>query len=218
MQETCVSIGNEAPWVVAAAQMAVVAGIAIGRSVRIGKPSITIVEGAFLAWNAVVWLLSIPDSIWWPVLIAISLVGVLTMAKGPRTLSPRAKVVIGVLAVVAPVGFFLFMFNSFEHRIVLGDSQVQQTIFGKVRQAPRIGLRVYTTGSTRSSWLDNRPWSSWSSIAGDEFGPSLAGFEVFIGPHGVIRGDDLGRRLAQWADTTPVYVPSTPREPAPSPR
>ncbi|AIE83711.1 hypothetical protein OP10G_0343 [Fimbriimonas ginsengisoli Gsoil 348] len=100
---------------------------------------------------------------------------------------------VGALFVALPAG---------RNRIVLGESQVNFTYLGRTETAPRQGLIVHKTPPHK--WIDVRPWSSWTSFSGGNPGPSLAGYDVFWGPHGLIRGDDLGEHLARWAGTEPV--------------
>jgi hypothetical protein len=64
---------------------------------------------------------------------------------------------------------------------------------------PRSGLRIDATGSKGCDWY------SWSTSSGYDFGPHLAGYNIYLGPHGLIRGDDLGRRIAKWSGSTPKY-------------
>jgi hypothetical protein len=49
-------------------------------------------------------------------------------------------------------------------------------------------------------------WHTWTSFSGDNLGPDIAGFALYWGPHGLVRGDTLGERLANWAGVKPMQL------------
>jgi hypothetical protein len=94
-------------------------------------------------------------------------------------------------------------------RVVLNDSSVSSDFLGRTSSVSRQNLRF--TVIRRSPWFNIRPWGSWTSFSGngktEKLGPSFAGFDVFWGPHGLIRGDDLGAHMAKWAGVVPIQMP-----------
>jgi hypothetical protein len=68
---------------------------------------------------------------------------------------------------------------------------------------PRKGLTVTETMMEHKR-SDIRSWSSWT-IDPDNAGLGFAGFDIYWGPNGLIRGDALGQRIANWAGTKPQH-------------
>jgi len=58
------------------------------------------------------------------------------------------------------------------------------------------------------AWFNIRQWGSWTSFSGtgskSEMGPMFAGFDIYWGPQGLIRGDDLAVHFAHWAGVVPM--------------
>ena len=91
--------------------------------------------------------------------------------------------------------------------ITLQDHQVEFKESHGSGVAPRAGLRIDYI--QHSAELNIRPWASWSSeTRGPKMvrGANFAGFTMFWGPHGLIRGDDLGKHMAEWAGVKPQDI------------
>lgn len=198
-------MGIQVSWAVVAFSIALSVVICTVRSIRAKKLTVSTVDIGSVLLNIFVWAFSMPYSIWMPGLIVVSMASVFLRPKNSPAMSLKAKIIYASITVIAPIGFFLYMMNLFEHRIVLSESTVSDTEFHRTINVPRVNLRVHATTTKQTRWIFNgRSWS-WTTYSGDDVGPGIMGNEVFIGPHGLLSGDDLGRRLAKWAGTEPVY-------------
>ena len=99
-----------------------------------------------------------------------------------------------VFAGMTPIGF--------PQTIVLTEQSATENWSLDTTTAARKGMTVTMTGLHRP-WFNIRPWASWSFESGQSLSPGIAGFDLFWGPHGLIRGDDLGKHVADWAGVTP---------------
>ena len=114
----------------------------------------------------------------------------------------RKPLFVGSAISLVVVPTILLAFAPMEdERITLRSDHAEFTGWrdGKI---DRVGMRI--TRAVRKRFLGSRPGSTWTSRAGDEPGPHVTGFGWYWGPNGLIYGEDLGHRIAEWADTTPV--------------
>lgn len=95
---------------------------------------------------------------------------------------------------------FIFM----NEKIDLSADSARYRYADKDESVPRNEMEVHALGG-ESRWFD--PWGtySWTTYSGHRLGPHIDGGTYYWGPSGLIRGDDLGRKLASWAGTKPVY-------------
>jgi hypothetical protein len=103
---------------------------------------------------------------------------------------------------------FVFMATAIgPDRIVLTESTATYSSATTKSTVPREGLRVHALRGSRGWWkvFNIRDWYSWSSFSSNDLGPDVAGFDQYWGPHGLVRGDQLGKHLADWAGTQPIY-------------
>jgi hypothetical protein len=123
-----------------------------------------------------------------------------------RSSMPRWGIAVGAAFTLAVAASFVFMVRYISNeQIVLGEGKVAFDQFGDRKSIARNGLTIHATGSPRQ-WWQSRAFSSWTTYGPNEtLGPDITGFAIYWGPHGLIRGDDLGKKLAEWAGTKPVY-------------
>lgn len=118
-------------------------------------------------------------------------------------------------AVFAALGFlWLNLGKYYGDQIVLSDSKASFTFLGKPYSAARSGIRSIHVYRHSKRW-NLRPWGSWTSFLktkagpdGTDMGPTFTGFDVYWGPGGLIRGDAVGARFANWAGVVPEDEPS----------
>jgi len=104
------------------------------------------------------------------------------------------------------LGWSFINMGSSDTRLVLQDDRVVYTFFGETKAAPRQDLAISEVIVPRE-WWQTRSWSSWTTLSHSRLGPFLKGDVWYLGPHGFLRGDDVGRRLAAWAGTKPAIKP-----------
>jgi len=112
----------------------------------------------------------------------------------------------GGVALVTAVGAVLITVmqtNELRTAITFGPAGVSCSRFFGSSKAARAGLEV-DVSTPEKSLFDIRPWRSWSSHNGMSDGPFFASNDVFWGPHGLVRGDELGKRLCTWAGVQPT--------------
>lgn len=119
--------------------------------------------------------------------------------------APRKQAIPISIAGVLILSLFVGVMQSMHDEwMVLRSNEVEFRWIEKTETVDRQGLVVHETGHRRR-WWETRPWSSWTTYSGEKLGPGITGFSWYWGPNGLIRGDDLGNHLAQWAETKPVY-------------
>ncbi|CAN5473099.1 hypothetical protein BH11ARM1_BH11ARM1_07580 [soil metagenome] len=104
------------------------------------------------------------------------------------------------LVIVGVVSFC--MWTLFPNHLTLNSQAVNFTENERVGTVARTGLAI--DQSIPSSFLGSKPSSSWTSFSGDNLGPDINGSFIYWGPNGLIRRDDVARRLATWAGVEPT--------------
>ncbi len=125
------------------------------------------------------------------------------------------------LAKILSIGFFLILTGFMalmvsDKRIVLSDRGFQSEQTGLTKMSgydfdkasfPRTGLKVsaFIFMKHQSRWFSFRPRWGWDIYSGDKRGPYFSGKDYFWGPRGLVRGDTLGKHIAEWSGTEPTY-------------
>lgn len=136
-------------------------------------------------------------------LVAIPAIGILVSPGKSPSIAFRLPFALGLIALA--LGQVLIYRDD---RITLHDDSVSYRSAGdQDRSVPRAGLRLHALGG-EPRWFD--PWGtySWTTYSKGTPGPYLSGSMCYWGPHGLVRGDDLARHLADWAGVKPVYQTS----------
>jgi hypothetical protein len=198
MSETYTLVGNDSSWIVALMPVPAIIVYAIKRR-KTGQPFsvLTLIPVAFFFVAA---LVGFPME--W--ILAGACIGTgIGFQFFPKIGAPWKRFAMGGAFFV--IGCVYLSICRIEYsRLVLEDSGVKFDWIGRHDAVPRSGLRINVVGPQRMPW-DIRSWGSWTSFHGREVGPSITGFSYYWGPHGLIRGDALGERLAQWANVKPSY-------------
>jgi len=204
--ETYRQIGWETSWTFSAMAIAVALIIALGRSVKVKKPTITAYEITIIAFGVLLLVVPVPVpvSVSLPGFMLVCIGGNIFLHRNATEVSNRYRIGLGVGAVVVALGAYFAMTRMADGYVVLKDSSVEFKQFDDVRQVPREGLRVNAM-SSGSSWLYRREKFSWTSFSNHDLGPSISGSDLFWGPNGLVTGDDLGRRIADWSGAEVLY-------------
>jgi len=129
---------------------------------------------------------------------------ILTMQKPMGKLPVR--IVCACAYVVLAGAFWQLGMQVSGDAIELKSDGVIYVWLGETLQIPRHALRVNVI--RQAPWFNIRPYGSWTTLYKQagllRTGPSFAGFNIYWGPHGLIRGDDLAMHFAKWAGVTPV--------------
>jgi len=204
VQETYFRIGTEVAWVVAAfgvlAQF--VPNVVLwmkGRGFRIYPAQIAFTL-MLLAWT----VLGLPTEWMFAAILLVFALAVLFRRSDPDRPFPNRRMALAVIVVALLTGGATGWMSW--QRITLTETTARwDGNFEGSGEVPRQGLRVHATGGTKR-WWETRPWYSWTSFtADDEIGPGPMGSSVYIGPRGLMRGDDVGRRIADWSGRRPEY-------------
>ncbi len=205
--ETYRSIGPATEWVICAAFLLITVASVVRDSIKAKKLRVTLYNGVVALYAFLILVSPIPI----PAAVTFSLMGPvfvgahLLQTRKEATNSKRSRYALGFASVAMAFVLFFVLLAIFDETMVLADDHVKYEWLGEAQRVPREGLRVDATGGPRG-WYTLRDWWSWTSFASnDELGPHIAGSDLYWGPHGMIRGDDLGRRLAEWAGTEPRY-------------
>ena len=207
--ETYLSIGDESSWVMAVLGVAVLAGVGIAYATNRQKPKGFASMMALGCWYTLAGLTGIPSSIMFFVTCCLFIPTVFAKER-PMPSFQRPLFVVVVLA-MATFSFWI----EVEQRITLTDHDIRSVGAGLGRsyrynegQAPRLGLVVQADAEHVSPEL--RPSYFWhlstrGVVQEQIHSPRIDGSAYYWGPHGLIRGDDLGKHVAAWAGTTPDY-------------
>jgi hypothetical protein len=197
VHEKYFSLGLETSWANAAFCIFLAVLTVVWRSVKAKKFSANGWDASAIAWNVATWILGIPLAIWFPFAFGLIIIGaILSMTR--REGYPVSRLAISLaLATIIPIAFGVFLLKTFSDTIEMSEDRIRQVLPTRVQDVPKKLLRVDATGS--ALWLRNRKTYTWTTFCEDKFGPTWMGDEVFVGPTGVIRGDDLGKRIAEWA-------------------
>jgi hypothetical protein len=156
-----------------------------------------------VAWFFVCSLVGIPME--W-IIAGAAIGGGIAYAGFPNRLVKLPMRVVGGTAFIG-LGFaYAWVGMKQTNTIVLKDSEVSFTDVRGVKSVPREGLQVHRIHQEQGANI--HAWSSWSTYSRpqgkDELGPHIAGFDVYWGPHGLVRGDDLALHMARWAGVVPT--------------
>lgn len=198
MRETYQLIGYETAWFNGALCFALIGGKYLADR-RKGRAASPLVIGCLLTASAL-QVFGLPFT--WLVAVGC-VVGAVWLVRAPdKTMSNWGR--FSLAASYAALGFFMLLIPA-TSRIILTDESATSREGKDENVAPRAGLRVHaTSGST--DWLYLRPSASWTSYGADgSEGPGPFGRGLYCGPRGLIMGDDLGKHIAAWAGTKPVY-------------
>lgn len=213
MEETYQNLGPEISWTFGAAiALAAIIGV-IWRSFRAKKLTIEPFQIGALVFGLVIalWPTPIPMVVAYPA--PILFIGIAAFFAKPKDekVTKRRRMVVGIGATVMSVVTFFLYLNLVTGSLVLDKNNVTWESSYRNGQVSREGLKVHATGG-RNAWHNNHQWWSWTSFSDkktdnpiDHLGPSLIGFELYWGPDGMVTGDELGVRLAEWAGTEPKY-------------
>lgn len=117
--------------------------------------------------------------------------------------------------------FTASMIQLDDTRITLRDESIDSHFLDRNRSMPRSELRIVAI--RRQDVLDLGPRNLWflESIKlrndappltddefEDRFTPPVSGSTVYWGPHGIIHGDDLGRRIAEYSGQEARMLPN----------
>ena len=105
------------------------------------------------------------------------------------------------LAILALGAAMIYLGVRPENRIVMRANALDFYSSGAKETIPKSGL-VIDERRTKS-WTDVRSKAWWHTKSGQDYGPDINGSDLYWGPHGLIRGDDLGIRVAAWAGVKP---------------
>lgn len=209
MDETYTSLGVEVSWTFGAVLALVSTVGVIRQSVRAKKLTIQPANIGLLSIGLVLALWPTPIPMLWaiPGLSTIGAVAVFFM----KHKNMKNRVVVGVAGIAVSVALFFLMQSMFTGFVVLGDENVTWDAWvDDSGHVPREGLSVHATGSPKR-WYGNRQSWSWTTYSdsattpSEGLGPHLIGFELYWGPDGLVTGDELGVRLAEWAGVEPRY-------------
>jgi len=121
-----------------------------------------------------------------------------------------------LLAISVGAGSLIF-FMLADQRIVLSDKTLVMRPAGLNSSSkysfdradfPREGIEIHASLFPRKRLID---WASvpetysWDIYHSGEPGPHFPGNDYFWGPHGLTRGNTVGKRIAHWAGVTPRY-------------
>ncbi len=129
-----------------------------------------------------------------------------TFWRKPKTgdHKPQVLLSLAVSAIMIAAGAgIMWLGAQASDTLTLKAYQVTFTDFKGQHAVPKAGLRVHAVRGPKSWWSTNS-WS-WTSYSGDDLGPHLMGNMIYWCPEGLVRGDDLGVKLASWANTKPIY-------------
>jgi hypothetical protein len=206
MQETYVALGYEVAWAPLMVYPVIVAIQVVYRKVKKRDKVLHRSEIFMSVWVILCTVLSLPLGWGFGGLCLGTAVGVLFSRS---TEQPRWPVRIAVACLYLAMAWVFVVWMTFGERIVLTDNEVVWANRGKSYWVPRKGLQVHATGGVRE-WWESRSSYSWSTFATeprpeDSIGLHILGSQVFWGPNGYVRGDDVGKRIAAWAGTAPKY-------------
>jgi hypothetical protein len=119
-----------------------------------------------------------------------------------RALRPIARIVFPVVFLTLGAFIGLMMPLTFREKVTISPTTVNFISSYKNTTVPLKGLTVHVSKDEKR-WWNIRSWHSWDTYEGRVWGPNFAGFDMFWGPDGLIRGDELGKRLAKLAETSP---------------
>lgn len=150
-------------------------------------------------------LLSLPLSIVM-VLIWLSQAVAILVTKQIKPLVGRIAVT-AFFAAIATLFFFLFA----DQKIIIRGTEISSEPLGFMprmyNDGPDVvdkrGLEIHALGG--HELLLGPDWYSWTLYNSHNHGPHWAGYTRFWGPHGPIRGDDLGKYVGKWAGVQPEY-------------
>jgi hypothetical protein len=209
VNETYLSIGPASTPLIAVMGIACIAVVLIAFAITKRKSRAFGSMIALGSWYVVAGLLGLPVAFMFTVtFLIIPAFGVFT--KQPQT--PRFLVPIFAIVMLAIGGFMFWMLS--ENRITLSAQQFQSEPTGMTRASgfdfdksdfARKGLRVDASSFHNDGWLMGGRHFGWSIWSGDRPGPYFSGRDYYWGPNGLIRGDSLGKRIADWAGSKPVY-------------
>lgn len=203
MIETYTSVGTDSSWVVVFMSVAPVF-ISCARYKRGQRfpiwPSILPV-----VYTLVCSLIGIPVE--WIIAGGCVGVGVSCAFSKHEKATPALKIVLALSFVGAGFGW-VWLGKATNFKVMLSDSKVTFTEFSRPGSVARSGLRISVI--QHDGGLHIHPWGSWSSFSDrdqrSQLGPGFSGFEIYWGPHGLIRGDDLAVHFAHWAGVVPTVM------------
>ena len=202
MKETYTLVGTDPSWIVAFMPVPAVIILLAARWKRKERPVFTWGLLAPVVWFFVCSMLGIPME--W-ILAGACMGGGLGLAVLPHLkVTLRQRIVFAVVYIGLGVSFVV-LGTARHEKIVLTDSQVTVAESGGAESVPRQGLRIIVI--QKKPWFNIRGWGSWTSFSSAPrphlLGPNFTGFDVYWGPSGLIRGDDLALRFAHWAEVVP---------------
>lgn len=101
--------------------------------------------------------------------------------------------------------FLLMVPVGFPENMVLAGDSLTFSRSGEKSTIPRSGLIINALDGRFFPW-EIRHSKTWTSFSGRKVGPDLFGSQLYWGPTGLIRGDHLGQRLANWAGSKPDFL------------
>lgn len=207
MKETYQSIGSSGTLPIAYIGVALIVWFVgaklIGKSTS--APSTMLIMGL---WDIVGGLTGMPVVMLFIGMFVIGLGGVFAKRDPKPTLAQKIStggVILGCAAMITAM--------EADERITLTHDSITSSATGlssssKYRNGslPRVGLRIDATRFTDQAYPRARPWYSWDIDRGD-MPPriTVSGASYYWGPHGIITGDQLGKRICNWAGVKPVY-------------
>jgi len=105
-------------------------------------------------------------------------------------------------------------FMEGDERIVLADNEFRSTPTGFTKLSgyhfdeatfPRNAVEVSAFTFPHSVWFGFGPQWGWDVDTHGMRTTYFSGHDYFWGPHGLVRGDTLGKHIADWSGTKPTY-------------
>ena len=203
MTETYYPLGHATAWIVAIPPVVIFACAAFANR-RNPKFKLTWLHWSVAGFFAIVGGLGLPMEL---SMAVACLVGVVLALNGRllKTVQITARIGIAVVPLIL-AGVFFKETSMVATELTLTPDKVVFTDFEGTHSVPRQGLRVDEI-TNPPSWSSNRGWGSWTTFSGKNLGPDLTGTTWYWGPHGVMLGDAVGQRLAEWAGVKPSVQP-----------
>jgi hypothetical protein len=211
MTETYTSLGAPADWrfyVPTGALFAASPWLLRGFAKRVGG-SINPMHWGICAWG--VWqivgsLLHVPQiamSGSMPIFIALSMIAPWP-AESAKKMPIWARGVF--FLVLVALGWFTASIGFGDSRVILRDQDgsFQKPSSKRLRSLPRTGLEV----DSAQSVTDGQPYRGgalWTVMYHDSPFTIIWGKDLYWGPHGMVQGDQVGQRIATWANVKPKY-------------
>lgn len=194
MTETYTVVGHEMDWLLACMPLAGLLGVWLRN--RAVTPRqwrwYALVFGYFISAA----VLGLPFE--WAV-SSLALCGAISMIFGKASIERYRHVKAFAMLMVCAASIYLGLRP--EDRLVMRTNSLDFYSSGKKESTPRSGLGI--DERRVKGWEDIRSKAWWHTRSGKDYGPEINGSDLYWGPQGLMRGDDVGLKLAEWAYVKP---------------